>query len=145
MNPRLRLILGRLLRYAGLLWIALAGGCFLLSFLWHVTFWESNGRVRGIARGSYVHCHVSFLHPDERPLFSIEVRDLDDPEILPEWGHSPLWPFLLPGPLLIAASFVRWRSTNPRRCAHCGYDLNGLAFDALCPECGTPRTNPRAP
>jgi DNA-directed RNA polymerase subunit RPC12/RpoP len=37
-----------------------------------------------------------------------------------------------------------WASRRAGRCPRCGYDTNGLAPDAPCPECGTPIIAPNS-
>lgn len=65
----------------------------------------------------------------------------------PQWRRgSGLWtltaPYWIPFPLVASASSVLWlrcRTRKPGQCGACGYDLAGLPFSALCPECGAAR------
>jgi len=71
---------------------------------------------------------------------------------LPSYGNETDWyftiPLWLPALLSLSATAAAWRADckSLRRaraglCAGCGYDRSGLAFGAVCPECGKPVTS----
>lgn len=61
------------------------------------------------------------------------------------WCALPLWMLMIVFAACSAGAFARdaaiARRVRQLRCVKCKYDLTGLAAAAVCPECGTKRSN----
>jgi hypothetical protein len=59
-----------------------------------------------------------------------------------DWGvrhwaaYLPVWPFAVLSSLVAAVHWRRAKRLRPGLCLSCGYNREGLAADAVCPECG---------
>jgi hypothetical protein len=96
--------------------------------------WDSSTVPAGMIPGGpwYIHGYATDMRPLEWCEYDFGVRGYPV-----HYFYVTILP-LVPVPLIV--SVVLWprrRRFGPGLCQSCGYDRNGLAIDAACPECGS--------